>query len=119
MMRAVGGTVPSCIRAMRTRTAQLVAQMIDRTGIVYLRNHAPRNGSALRPERVLPDRGSKVVHRSDHDVATVVAAGITVQEAIRAHQKLATEGIAVRIIDAYSIKPIDRPRSAKRSGRPE
>jgi transketolase len=59
------------------------------------------------PSERFPIGGSKVLYRSDRDVATVVAAGITVHEAIRAYQQLATEGIAVRIIDAYSVKPID------------
>jgi transketolase len=74
---------------------------------VYLRTTREKTAVLYAPSESFPIGGSKVVHRSDHDVATVVAAGITVQEAIRAHQKLATEGIAVRIIDAYSIKPID------------
>jgi transketolase len=106
MMRAVGGSTV-LYPCDANQTAQLVAQMIDRTGIVYLRTTREKTAVLYAPSESFPIGGSKVVHRSDHDVATVVAAGITVQEAIRAHQKLATEGIAVRIIDAYSIKPID------------
>jgi transketolase len=51
--------------------------------------------------------GSKVVRRSDDDLVTVVAAGITVHEALAAADTLAEEGIAIRVVDAYSVKPID------------
>jgi transketolase len=49
-----------------------------------------------------------VVRQSAKDVATVVAAGVTLFEAVKAHELLAKEGIAIRVIDAYSIQPIDR-----------
>ena len=51
--------------------------------------------------------GSKVVRQSSGDAATIVAAGVTVFEALKACDTLATEGIAVRVIDAYSVQPID------------
>ena len=51
--------------------------------------------------------GSKVLRESAPDRATVVAAGITVHEALKAYQRLGAEGINVRLIDAYSVKPID------------
>jgi transketolase len=51
--------------------------------------------------------GSKVVHQSDRDVATVIAAGITLHEARKAYDQLQEDGINVRVIDAYSVKPID------------
>jgi transketolase len=52
--------------------------------------------------------GSKVVRQSDNDKATVVAAGITLHEALKAYDQLKGEGIAIRVIDAYSVKPIDQ-----------
>lgn len=106
MMRAVGGSTV-LYPCDANQTAQLVGQMVDRAGIVYLRTTREKTAVLYAPSESFPIGGSKVVHRSDHDAATVVAAGITVVEAIRAYQQLATEGIAVRIIDAYSIKPID------------
>ena len=106
MMRAVGGSTV-LYPCDANQTAQIVAQMVDRPGIVYLRTTREKTAVLYDPSQIFPIGGSKVLHRSDHDVATVVAAGITVHEAIRAYQQLATEGIAVRIIDAYSIKPID------------
>jgi transketolase len=48
------------------------------------------------------------VRKSDKDLVTVVGAGITVHEALAAADILAREGIAIRVIDAYSVKPIDR-----------
>ena len=52
--------------------------------------------------------GSKVVRQSDKDVATIVAAGVTLFEALKAHALLAKDGIAIRVVDAYCIQPIDR-----------
>lgn len=106
MMRAVGGSTV-LYPCDANQTAQLVAQMVDRPGIVYLRTTREKTAVLYDPNQPFPIGGSKVLHRSDRDVATVVAAGITVHEAIRAYQQLATEGIGVRIIDAYSVKPID------------
>jgi transketolase len=60
------------------------------------------------PVERFPLGGSKVLRSSPDDVATVVAAGITVHEALAAAATLADEGIRIRVIDAYSIKPIDR-----------
>jgi transketolase len=59
------------------------------------------------PDEEFSIGGSKVVRSSDDDQVTVVAAGITVHNAIEACEKLQEEGIAVRLIDAYSVKPID------------
>ena len=51
--------------------------------------------------------GSTVLRESANDVATVVGAGITLFEALKAHDLLAKDGIAIRVVDAYSIQPID------------
>jgi transketolase len=59
-------------------------------------------------EEKFPAGGSKVLRQSDRDAATIVAAGITLFEALKAHDALAALGIGVRVIDAYSIQPIDR-----------
>ena len=106
MMRAVGGSTVF-YPCDANQTAQLVAQMVDRPGIVYLRTTREKTAVLYDANQPFPIGGSKVLRRSDRDVATVVAAGITVHEALRAYQQLASEGIAVRIIDAYSIKPVD------------
>jgi transketolase len=106
MMRAVhGSTVLHPCDA--NQTAKLVAQMADREGISFLRTLRPSTPVIYAPDEEFPIGGSKVVRSSDDDQATVVAAGITVHNAIEACEKLREEGIAVRLIDAYSIKPID------------
>jgi transketolase len=106
MMRAVhGSTVLHPCDA--NQTAKLVAQMADTDGISFLRTLRPSTPVIYGPDKEFPIGGSKVVRSSDDDRVTVVAAGITVHNAIEACDKLQDEGIAVRLIDAYSIKPID------------
>jgi len=106
MMRAVGGSTV-LYPCDANQTAQLVAQMADRSGVVFLRTTREKTPVLYPPDRRFPIGGSVVLRRSERDVATVVAAGITVHEALRAHEALAAAQIAVRVIDAYSIKPID------------
>jgi transketolase len=106
MMRAVyGSTVLYPCDA--NQTAQLVAQMADHSGIVYLRTTRERTPIIYSPDEVFEVGGSKVVRSSEKDEATVVAAGITLHEALKAYDQLKSQGIAVRVIDAYSVKPID------------
>jgi transketolase len=59
------------------------------------------------PSEVFSVGGSKVVRQSPNDQATVVAAGITLHEALKAYEQLRSEGVNIRVIDAYSVKPID------------
>ena len=60
------------------------------------------------PGESFPVGGSRLVRHSDRDQVAVIAAGITVHEALKAYEALKSEGITVRVIDAYSVKPIDR-----------
>ena len=95
------------------QTAQLVAAMADREGISFLRTlRGKTEVRTPRRTRTSAIGGSRVVRDGD-DVA-IVAAGITVHEALAAAETLAGEGIAARVIDAYSVKPID----ARRCGPP-
>ncbi len=106
MMRAVvGSTVLYPCDA--NQTAQLVTQMVDRLGIVYLRTTREKTPVLYPPDQRFPIGGSVVVRHSDRDQATIVAVGITLHEAVRAYAQLSQEGIGVRVIDAYSVKPID------------
>ena len=106
MMRAVhGSTVLHPCDA--NQTARLVAKMADTEGISFLRTLRPSTPVIYAPDEEFPIGSSKVVRSSEDDQVTVVAAGITVHNAIEACEKLQEEGIAVRLIDAYSIKPID------------
>jgi transketolase len=90
------------------QTAQLVAQMADRHGVCYLRTLRPKTPVRTAPDEEIRVGGSRTVRSSgDADEVTVVACGITVEEADKAADTLAAEGIQVRVIDCYSIKPID------------
>lgn len=89
------------------QTAQLVAQMCDRNGIVYLRTTRESTPVIYDADENFTIGGSKIIHSSPQDQATVIAAGITVHEAIKAYDRLKKAGITIRVIDAYSVKPID------------
>jgi transketolase len=106
MMRAVHGSavLHPCDA---NQTARLVAEMAERRGISFLRTLRPSTAVIYAPDEEFPIGGSKVVRSSDEDQVTVVAAGITVHNAIEACEELQEEGIAVRLMDAYSVKPID------------
>jgi transketolase len=107
MMRAIlGATVLYPADGMSA--ARLTEQAVQTGGIVYVRLGRPKNAVIYGPDETFPIGGCKVLRRSDGDVATVVAAGVTVHEALAAHELLAAEGIAVRVIDAYSVKPLDQ-----------
>ena len=81
--------------------------MASREGITYLRTTREKTPVLDGSEERFPIGGSKVLRRSPRDVAAVLAAGITLHEALRAHELLAAEGIPVRVVDLYSVKPID------------
>jgi len=88
-------------------TVRLVEAMCDRPGISYLRTTRESTATLYGPDEDFPIGGSKTLRGSDTDRATVVGAGITVHEGLKAADALAARGIAVRVIDAYSVKPID------------
>jgi transketolase len=91
-----------------TSTAALVALMADTPGISFLRTTRGNTPVIYGPDETFEVGGSKIVRTSgDDDAVTIVAAGITVPEAVKAADALATEGIHVRIIDLYSVKPVD------------
>ena len=106
MFRAVAGSTV-LYPCDAGQTARLVADMADRSGIVYLRTTRAATPVIYGPGESFPIGGSKVLRRSGNDRVAIVAAGITVHEALAAHAELAKQDIAARVIDAYSVKPID------------
>jgi transketolase len=84
---------------------KLVGEMADCDGIVFLRTTRAATPVLYAPDEDFPIGGSKVVREGD-DV-TLVAAGITLHEALKAADALADEGVSARVIDLYSVKPID------------
>jgi transketolase len=89
------------------QTAELVAALSTREGVSYLRTSRGSTPVIYPPGTEFPIGGSVVVRRSTDDSVTIVAAGATVHEALAAADRLAGEGITARVIDAYSVKPID------------
>jgi transketolase len=86
---------------------QLVAQMAARPGISYMRTLRSKTVVRTRPDEDIRIGGSRLVRGNDHDDVTVVACGVTVAEAEAAARQLERDGVRVRVIDCYSIKPID------------
>jgi transketolase len=87
------------------QTAKLVAKMADRDGIVYLRTLRPNTAVIYDADEDFEIGGSRTL-REGEDV-TLIGAGITVHEALKAAEDLAADGIEARVIDLYSIKPLD------------
>jgi transketolase len=108
MMRAVQGSTV-LYPADGNATARLVETMVDLDGISYIRTTREKTPKLYDAGEEFPVGGSKTVRSSGEDRATVVGAGITLFEALGAADQLAADGIAVRVIDAYSVKPIDAP----------
>jgi transketolase len=118
MMRAVCGSTV-LYPCDPNQTADLLRQISMLRGITYLRTTREKTPVLYSPGEKFPVGGSRVIRQSDKDQVAVIAAGITVHEALRAYDKLKTEGVAIRLLDAYSVKPIDvetLQRAAKDTG---
>ncbi len=88
-------------------TEKLVAEMAKHKGISYLRTTRKETPIIYRNDEAFRIGGSKLLKSNKADVAVIVAAGITVHEALQAYEELKKEYILVRVIDLYSIKPLD------------
>ncbi len=103
-MRAVhGSTVLYPCDA--NQTAKLVAQMADREGIVFLRTTRAATPVVYGADEEFPVGGARVLR--DGDDLAIVGAGITLHESLKAAERLENEGISARVIDLYSVKPVD------------
>jgi transketolase len=89
------------------QTAKLVEAMADLDGIVYLRTTRAATPVIYGAGDEFRAGGSAVVRSSDDDEVTIVAAGITLHEALKAADTLSGEGLSARVIDLYSVKPVD------------
>jgi transketolase len=107
MMRAVHGSTV-LYPADGNSAAKLVGQIAALDGISYIRTTREKTPVLYGPEEDFPIGGSKVLQSSSEDRATIVAAGVTLFEGLKAADELTGEGVATRVIDAYSVKPIDR-----------
>src|SRR5438046_1296192 len=104
MMRAVHGSTV-LYPSDANQTAKLVAAMADRHGIVFMRSTRAATPVIYDAGEDFPIGGSKVIREGD-DV-TIVGAGITLHEALKAADELEGEGVSARVIDLYSVKPVD------------
>jgi transketolase len=106
MMRAVHGSTV-LYPADGNATAKLVAAMADLPGISYVRTTREKTPKLYGAGEEFPIGGSKTLRSTPEDRVTIVGAGVTVFEALAAAEQLAAEGIPARVIDCYSVKPID------------
>jgi transketolase len=88
-------------------TEKLVEEMAQHTGIAYLRTTRGKTPVIYSADESFPIGGCKVLRQSEADQVTVIGAGITLHEALNAYEELKSKGLAVRVIDLYSIKPLD------------
>ena len=91
-----------------TCTHRLVEAAANHKGMVYIRAGRPKSPVIYGPKEAFQIGGSKVLRQTATDALTIVAAGVTLFEALKAHDQLKAAGINVRVIDLYSIVPIDR-----------
>jgi len=105
MMRAVAGSTV-LYPSDAVGTEKLVEQMAQTRGICYLRTSRPKTPVIYNNDEAFPIGGAKVLREGDK--ATVVAAGVTLYEALKAADTLKNEGINITVIDAYSIKPLGK-----------
>lgn len=118
MMRAVHDSVvlyPSCANT----AAALIGMMPDHPGISYMRTTREKTPILYKGDEKYEFGGSKTLRSSDKDKCTLIAAGITLHESLKAYDELKAAGIEVRVIDLYSVKPIDEKtlhKAAKETG---
>jgi transketolase len=107
-MRAVNGSTV-LYPADGNATVKLVTAMCDLPGISYIRTTREATSSVYGPEEEFPVGGSKTLASGPDDRVTLVGAGVTLHACMGAAEALAKDGITVRVIDCYSVKPIDAP----------
>jgi transketolase len=106
MMRALIGT--TVLYPSDAVSGERLVETAARTpGIVYIRTSRPKTKVLYENGEPFPVGGSKTLRSSPKDRVTIVAAGVTVAEALKAHEALGKDGIAARVIDLYSVKPVD------------
>jgi transketolase len=89
------------------QTAKLVAAMADQKGISFIRTLRGKTPVRTAPDEDVRIGGSRIVTGADADDVAIIACGITVEEAVKAAETLEGDGIGARVLDAYSVKPID------------
>jgi transketolase len=96
-------------------TEACVEAMASHKGMAYLRTTRPATSLLYGKDEAFPLGGSKVLRSSAKDAVLIVAAGITVHEALKACDELKKKKVPVRVVDAYSVEPLDKAGLAKHS----
>jgi transketolase len=104
--RALGGSVV-LYPSDPNQTAKLVELMADHDGISYIRTSRSAVPTIYGPDEEFRIGGARVVRESEDDQVALIGAGVTLHEAIKAADRLAEEGVNARVVDLYSIKPVD------------
>jgi transketolase len=107
MMRAIHGSTV-LYPSDATSTAELVKAMADHPGISYLRTTRGAYPVLYEQGTRFPIGGSKLVRSDPNDRVTLIGAGVTVHNCLAAADELEREGIKTRVIDLYSVKPVDK-----------
>jgi transketolase len=107
MMRAIAGSIV-LYPSDAVSAEKLVEQMALTKGICYLRTSRPKTPVIYNNDEAFPIGGAKVLRQNAGDKVTVIAAGVTLFEALKAADALKNEGVDITVIDAYSIKPLAR-----------
>jgi transketolase len=105
-LRAVLGSVV-LYPSDANQAVRLLDAMREHRGVSYLRTTREATPVLYGPDETFEIGGSRTVRSSDDDALTLIGAGITLRECLTAADELSSRGIAVRVIDLYSIKPVD------------
>ena len=89
------------------QAAALVRLMADYPGIAYMRTSRGATPTIYGPDDRFEIGGSSVLRSSEEDQVTLIGAGVTLHEALKAADELSAKGVAARVIDLYSVKPVD------------
>jgi len=118
LMRAIVGSVV-LYPADAVSTEKLLEQMAQHKGVSFLRTSRPKTAVIYGNDEQFPIGGAKVLRQAAGDKVTIVAAGVTLYEALKAADTLKAAGTTVTVIDAYSIKPLGKKEilaAAKKTG---
>jgi transketolase len=108
---AIFRPIPGCVVLYPSDASSAeacVEAMARHHGLAYIRTTRPATPLLYSPDEKFPVGGSKILRRREGDAVTIIAAGITVFEALKAADELAAENIGTRVIDAYSVQPLDQ-----------
>ena len=115
MMRAIPHSIV-LYPADAVAAERLVEEAARHSGVAYLRTTRPKLPVLYPTGEKFPVGGAKVLRSSSADVLTVVGAGLTVHEALQAYEELNADGVKVRIMDAYSVKPVAKEALLEAAG---